>query len=485
MKFSRSGALAVLVSTLASPVHAGASLDEIAAKLDALMAENEKLKARIGQLENQQSATDVAMQEARASITAVSESVPADVVRTDHDHAYAMLDPNTWVNRKQKILLEARKHGDIPANTVVLSGAVTPIMDIQKSNTEDKFGYLMRHPTASNQRTTEASEAVIHSAQLAVTATMGDWITGYMEMLYNPTQSFGTGTLTDVNRNQVEVRKGYVILGNLDESPYYAQIGKMDTPFGLMDTVNPFTSNTVWHAFGGLAYGLNLGYDTYDWDMNFMAIQGGSQFRAHNVPVDQSNVPSKLNNFAVDVNRTFTFDDDAWLLAGASYTKGSAYCQGFPVTHFSSCNKPNAAWDVYAQYVDGPLTLEAEFAKTVDVWPGTFNPTIPQFAASKVTSFGVGGKYRTTWFDKPTDLSVEFSSFIAGPDGAPWEKQDQLVFGAATFVTPSAKLFGEFIRTEGFAPLNFISGNTTTPGVTISDSNAHSNIFLVGANVAF
>ncbi|MCB1734274.1 MAG: hypothetical protein H6981_02255 [Gammaproteobacteria bacterium] len=486
MSLNRSGAVAALAGILAMPVQAGTSLDAIAAKLDALIAENAELKARVAQLESTQTQTATAVQEAKESISAVSEaSRSANVVRTDHDYSYAMLDPNTWVNRKEKLLLERRKSGSIPANTVILSGAVTPIVDIQKSNTEDKFGYLMRHPTASNQRTTQASEAVVHSAQLGVTGTMGDWITGYMEMLYNPTQSFGTGTLTDINRNQVEMRKGYVILGNLNESPYYAQIGKMDTPFGLMDTVNPFTSNTVWHAFGGLAYGLNLGYDSYDWDMNFMAIQGGAQFRAHNVPVDRSNVPSKLSNYAVDVNRTFSFDDESWLLVGGSYTKGSAYCQGFPVTHFSSCAEANGAFDVYGQYVDGDLTLEAEFAKTTKVWPGTFNPTIPQFEASKVTSFGVGGKYRTHWFDKPTDLSVEFSRFIAGPNGAPWEKQDQLVFGAATFITPSAKLFGEVIHTAGFAPLNNISGDGVTAGVTISDRNARSNIILFGANVAF
>jgi len=54
----------------------------------------------------------------------------------------------------------------------------------------------------------------------------------------------------------------------------------------------------------------------------------------------------------------------------------------------------------------------AEFAKTVDEWPGTFNVDIPQVAASKVISLGVGGKYLATAFDKPLDLSAEFSRFV-------------------------------------------------------------------------
>ena len=58
------------------------------------------------------------------------------------------------------------------------------------------------------------------------------------------------------------------------------------------------------------------------------------------------------------------------------------------------------------------------------------------------------------------DLSAEFSRFVAGPDGAPWERQDQIVLGTAWVVRPSAKLFAEYIRIDGFAPLNFISGGS-------------------------
>ncbi len=56
---------------------------------------------------------------------------------------------------------------------------------------------------------------------MQLTAELGSWTTAYIEMLYDPEQSFGAGTITDLNRNQVQVRKGYVIFGNLDETPLY------------------------------------------------------------------------------------------------------------------------------------------------------------------------------------------------------------------------------------------------------------------------
>ena len=64
--------------------------------------------------------------------------------------------------------------------------------------------------------------------------------------------------------------------------------------------------------------------------------------------------------------------------------------------------------------------------------------------------------------------------------------------GAAWFARPGVKLFAEYIRTEGFAPLNFISGGNIrndrgeiVHDRTHSDRSAHSDVFLLGVNLAF
>ncbi len=471
---------------LLAPFASALTLDELADKLETLAAENAQLKARIEQLESH-------VDTPAADAVAGSQSVQnTPTVGLNHQYSYEILDATTRINRKQQLILAKKQQGELKENSVYLSGAATVIADYQKSNTESKFGYLMRHPTANNQRTKEVSEAVVHSAQLAVTANMGKWVTTYVEMLYDPEQSFGSGTTTDLNRNQVQVRRAYVMLGNLDESPFYASLGKMATPFGLTDTPNPFTASTVWHAFGGLAYGINLGYMNDGWNINVMGVQGGAQFRANNVPVDGTNIPSKLNNYTVDANYTFDVMDDTSLLMGASYTKGSPYCQGYPVTHFSACEKENGAYDVYAQLNGSNWMLQAEYAETEEAWAGTFNPAIPQFAAAKVESFDIGGRITTHLDTRRVDWSADFSRFVSGPSGSPWEKQDQIVLGIATFPTPSVKLFGEFIHTSGYAPLNFISGGSVRDSFgnidntqTHSDIDARSNILLFGANAAF
>lgn len=407
---------------------------------------------------------------------------------TNPAYSFEMLDHTKSVNQKQKIILDYKQNEGLQ-NGLYIGGSVTPIMDYQRSNTDSKFGYLMRHPTSANQLGKNVSEAVVHSAELNFTANITDQFTAYAELLYDPEQSFGQGTITALTRNQVQLRKGYVLYGDLNQSPYYAAIGKMAVPFGLTDTVNPFTSSTVWHAFGGLSYSALMGYSKNRWNISFDAIQGGAQFRAANVPVQGTSVPSRLNNIAIDLKYTLPRNQADELLLGTSFIKGSAYCQDFPVVHFANCSDHNPAFAIYSRLSEGGRTYQLEYAQTLDEWPGTFNPNIPlnRFIPSKVTSFQVGVRDRRNWSGKAIDLSLEFSRFKSGPSSAPWERQDQWVLGASHQLSDSLKLFGELVRVAGFVPLNFASGGhiPNQPQVTHSDRDARSTVLIIGADAAF
>ncbi|MDE0342975.1 MAG: hypothetical protein OXK82_07400 [Deltaproteobacteria bacterium] len=480
--------VALWIGLTVSPTCAD-SLDDLIERLDRLEQENRQLRKEIEALKTKRSQAEGTPP---PSLAPEPESAHSGVVRFDSRYAYEILDPTTRVNRKQRLILDRRKDGTLSPDRLHVQGAVTAIANHQSSNRDDKFGYLMRHPTASNQVGKTVSEATIHSAQLSVTGTLGNWISAHSVLLYDPEQSFGTGTNTDIRRNQVQVRRAYVLLGDLDRTPFHLSLGKMAVPFGLTDTVNPFSASTVWHAFGALANGVTVGYASEGLNLSFMGIQGGAQFRAANVPVKGTAVPSRLNNFAADANYRFRLGAAGALLLGGSYQRGSAYCQDFPVVHFEPCRDHNPAFDLYGRLTYGDLTLKGEFARTTDEWPGTFNPRMPEFAASKVTSFDIGAKYRYRSGFGPVDLSAEFSRFAAGVDGAPWERQEQVVLGAAWFVRPSVKLFAEYVRVAGYAPLNFISGGSVKDqdgnvmmDRTHSDRSALSHVFMIGTNVAF
>lgn len=401
------------------------------------------------------------------------------------EYSYLMLEPVQDL-RKIDVLQSARKKGLLQKGNLYVGASVISLVDYQQSNTDSKFGYLMRHPTASNQIGKTVSEAVIHSAQLGLTGVINNWLAAHLEILYDPQQSFGAGTITTLTRNQLQLRKGYVLIGNPEKFPVYGAIGKMDAPFGLTGSVNPFTNSTLWHAFGGLGYGALVRFNKYGINASFMAVQGGAQFRALHTPVEGTNIPSRLNNFVADLNYTIRFTDRINLLVGASYLHGSTYCQGFPVFHFMPCEDNNPASTFYGKLnYKNKLILKGGYAITGDVWPGTFNPTPPlnEFAASKVSSMEAGLKFIINPAGKVVySLSGEFSNFVAGPDGAPWERQTQTVIGFSGLVNHSSKLFFEFFRTTGYAPLNFISGGSSEDlSVTHSDADANSFGLVLGA----
>jgi len=432
-------------------------------------------------------------------------------VGIDPAYGFRVLDDAENVTTKPLVQLKSMQAGGL-ADRITLSGGITVIADYQFTDHDSKFGYLTRHPTATNQIGKHVSEAVIHNAHLALTARLADDVTGFVDLLYDPEQSFGSGTLTALDRNQIQLRRGWLMWGNLDKRPVYALVGKMDIPFGLNDTVSPFTPSTNYHAFAGLAYGAQFGYYANGLHLRAMAVQGGAQFRDANTSVGGTAVPSRLNNFALDANYTLALGEGGSVMLGGSYQHGTAYCQPYPVVHFTPCPDNTPAFAAYGRARLGALTLLGEYAQTTKVWQGTAVPAIdprighpvtpPQaiwtispnplsiYDAVKPKAFTAGMRYEfgreiASPQSRSTALSLEFSRFISGDNGSPWEGQSQTVLGLSHFLSPSVNLFSEVIYVDGFVPLNFLSGGNFANGGTHSTQKADTGVFLIGATAAF
>ncbi len=459
------------------------STEDLIKRLDRLEQENQSLRRDLTALQAQQSKAG----ETKASTKA--QEADAGVIMINSPLSYTLLDPTTAGKSKPLALLAAKQDGSLKPGGVVLGGGLTAIADYQSTNFSSDFGYLMRQPGASHIGKS-VSEAAIHSAQLHVTAAVNPWLTAYVELLYDPQQSFGAGTITALSRNQIQLRRGYALIGDLNRSPVYGMIGKFDTPFGQTDTVNPFSLSTDGHTFAGLAYGALIGYSKNGLNLTAEAVEGGSAFRGLNTPVDGTNVPSRLNNYVLDANYMANLGGrNRTLLAGASYEKGSSYCQSFPITHFGACSKANPAYAVYSTLNWDQFTLKGQYVSTVNPMPGTHNPNAPLniYKASRISSYDVGLKYRTNAFDKPLHLSADFSTLIAGPNGSPWQHQDQWVAGIASFPSPNVKLFSEVIFVDGYLPLQFLTGGTPgeDPGDTESSTDKRSKVLMTGITLAF
>ena len=190
------GLAAALLLTIGR-AHADSALDDLIERLDRLEAENRALRREIEDLKDERTGHEETATQVAATVS--EGGADRSLIATDAAYGYAILDPTTDINRKQRLILERRRDGTLAPDSVNVQGAVTAIADFQTSNRAEEFGYLMRHPTSTNQMGDEVSEATIHSAQLGFTASLGDWITGHAQILFDPEQSFGPGTNTDLD----------------------------------------------------------------------------------------------------------------------------------------------------------------------------------------------------------------------------------------------------------------------------------------------
>ena len=403
-----------------------------------------------------------------------------------------LLSHTEWTNTKPVILLRARAAGDLTAR-ITFGGQAIAMGDWEYSNRASKFDWVMRFPTNGNEVGNHVSELVIHSASLSTTAALTPWLTTYVSMLYNPEQNFAAGTNTVVGRNTVTVDSAYALIGDLRKVPVYAALGKIDVPFGLNDTVSPFSNSWNWHTFAGLANGLELGLATGGLHLRAMAIEGGAQFRAVNTPVAGSGVPSLVNNFAIDGNYTARLGD-LTAMAGASYERGSDYCDPYPAGHFGACHVFNPAWATYGSATWRRLQVNIDLARTIDAWPASGTPPLaPDGAANPYAGFApaivsartFGARWSMPVTRQGVDLSFEFSGVHSGAPGTPWHRQNQWVVGLAHRYAPGIKGFAEAIHTQGYAPLTFMSGGNFPDGSSWSDESAISNVLLLGIEAGF
>ena len=127
------------------------------------MAETSTLEARIAELERSNA-------ELSDMLTTLLETQSNELVRVEPSHVeaagsardtimeqsrlvglnsaytYDVLDHAENVTTKQLLQLKAMQAGSL-SNRLTFGGQLTAIADYQRSNREDKFGYLMRNPT--------------------------------------------------------------------------------------------------------------------------------------------------------------------------------------------------------------------------------------------------------------------------------------------------------------------------------------------------
>ncbi len=299
-------------------------------------------------------------------------------IRTNAAHTDRMLDWQENLTGKSITLLANRANGVLQPNSLYLGGGIKGGLMYQRTDAPGQFPILSRFPFFSPSTDKEAGVFAINNAALAFTSTFGDWTTFYMQPEYSE---------TDFARDQdeMQLRKAFVVFGNLERSPFYAAFGRKTIDFGNFDSYNAFTHNEGAHYF--LAHSdqpvLELGFYKNGFKLTGSAFSAGRQLR-----VAYAGEENNIGNYAFNAEKEFRFGRnlDKSFSIGGGYLHDTIYRNNFtahtfqgiqngtPPTNFFSYR--NSAVNGFAEYNSKFFDAMLEYTTTLEPW----GAAIPQDA---------------------------------------------------------------------------------------------------------
>jgi len=402
--------------------------------------------------------SQVIAQEAIAAEERVARgSTPNVNLRTDTDLFWYMLDFQNRQSNKEVALLHnhsAWGNGELVA---LVGGQARFSFMAAGTNTEGKFPYLGRFPPDFTGNSVTDARILQANAALAVHAS--SWINLYGELLFSDVFAF-----PDFKQGSLQTRQAYAVFGNLDETPWYAYIGKKNLSFGDMGTLSPFTQAVPWHYFAGLHEGVGVGYAGERLQLALQGVNGGRGIR-----VADSEEKGKINNLAANALYTVDLAADARIQLGGGFLLSTIYDSSV-AEHIdpSISGDRNSAWDVNALAKLGRFTFAGEYVATVDDWPVVGHP---------VRAYRAEAAYDVTLGERPGRFSVSWSEGIQGDRGTEFEFNQQLVLGLGIELNSFAMCSLEYVRSMGFAPLIDIT--------TVSDRNVVQDSAILGMTIVF
>ena len=360
---------------------------------------------------------------------------------------------NRQSDKEIKVLSNGAKWGDEIHVLFGMQGRFSAFAGY--TNRTDKFSYLTRFPTDFEGQ--HGTDARLLHGNAGVTGHIGNYIHIHSELLFSDVFSF-----RDFKQGSLQMRQAYAVFGDLDQTPWYAFLGKKNLNFGDMGTLSPFSQSVVWHYFGALHEAIGVGYEDGASNVTLSAINGGRGIR-----VADSNEKGDLNNFAANARYRLQYSKDCLLQLGAGFLYGTIYdssvAEHLDANAFGECNP---AWDVNSLLQLGNLTLAGEFVSTLHDWPVTGHPVIAYRTEAAYSSF---------ISEIPTRYSVSWSEGRQGRSGTQFEFNRQLVMGVGIKINPNALFTLEYVRSLGFAPLMNIT--------TVSDKDVKQDSFVVGLTI--
>ena len=404
-------------------------------------------------------------------------------VRTNPYHTRDMLDWQENTTGKTLTLLANRAKGNLKPNSLYLGGGFKGAFMWQKTDTAGQFPILSRFPDFSPSTDREAGVFAINNAALSFTSTFGDWTTVYLQPEYSETEFRG-------DQDEFQLRKAFVVFGNLEKTPFYAAFGRKTIDFGNFDGYNPFTHTEAQHYFWAVSDQpvLEVGYYKNGLKLTASAFSGGRQLRV--AYADENN---NIANYAFNAEKEFLLGGDKAFTIGGGYLHDSIYRNNWTAHTFQgiATGTPpanlieyrNSVVTGFAEYNSEILDLMVEYSTTLEPWAAA----IPQAAdgtplpAYLIDPLGSTTDINNINFDQNLEvLTAQARLKPMLPNGkrmaisavgswgnigddfqgvsnltfqpTSWKRNQQHVLGVEYPITPYLDVGAEYVYNKGFIP---------------------------------
>ena len=297
-------------------------------------------------------------------------------VRTSAAHSRDMLDWQENTTGKTLTLLANRANGVLQPDSLYIGGGFKGAYMYQKTSDDGLFPILSRFPFFSNRTDDEAGVFAINNAALSFTSTFGDWTSVYMQAEYSETDFPG-------DQDEFQLRKAFVVFGNLDRSPFYAAFGRKTIDFGNFDGYNAFTQTEGQHYF--MAHSdqpvAELGFYKNGFKFTGSAFSGGRQLRTAYAGEDNN-----IANYAFNGEKEFLLGHNSAFTVGGGYLHDTIYRNNWTAHTFQGIQNGtppanfieyrNSAVTGFAEYNSPFFDAMVEYTTTLKPW----GAAIPQDA---------------------------------------------------------------------------------------------------------
>jgi len=422
-------------------------------------------------------------------------------IQTNPFHSADMLDWQENTTGKTLTLLVNRANGVLPENSLTIGAGIKGGLMWQKTNDAGKFPLLSRFPFFSERTDTEAGVFAINNAALSFTGAFGDWTTVYLQPEYSETEYPG-------EQDELQLRKAFVVLGNLKKMPFYAAFGRKTIDFGNFDSYNPITHTEAQHYFWAVSDQpvLELGYYDDGLKITGSAFSGGRQLR-----VAYAQEENNIQNYAFNIEKEFGLGKNGAFTVGGGYLHDSIYRnnwtahtfrgiqEGTPPANFIEYR--NSIVTGFAEYNSDFFDAMVEYSTTLEPWAAAIPQSpdgtpLPQYlvdptgsttdidninfdqnlevlvAQARIKPLLPNGKRIAisavgSWGNIGDDFVGVSVLDPSGQTQTSWKKNQQHVLGVEYPVSPYLDIGAEYVYNKGFIPF------VNPQNVSSNDTEAH------------